>query len=58
MDKKGGALGLFGYSFSKREKKLLLVGERKKILVFSTIYSSTLDQGKCELNICAIIWIF
>jgi hypothetical protein len=48
MDQKGGALGLFGYSFSKREKKLLLVGERKKILVFSTIYSSTLDQGKCE----------
>jgi hypothetical protein len=51
MDKKGGALGLFGYSFSKREKKklLLVIGEKKNLCMFSTIYSSTLDQGKCKL---------
>ncbi len=48
MDQKGGALGLFGYSFSKREKKITTCRREKKILVFSTIYSSTLDQGKCE----------
>jgi hypothetical protein len=50
MDKKGGALGLFGYSFSKREKKNVTCNRgEKNLCMFSTIYSSTLDQGKCKL---------
>jgi hypothetical protein len=37
MDQKGVALGLFGYSFSKREKKIVTCnrGEKKSLYVFN-----------------------